>query len=238
MDDLIFLQHLQSDQINEVAEALKNARSEMESARKNTRGNGYNYATLDQIINLSKIPLAKNDLEITQTTMPYGESVMLVTQVTHTKTGQFKRGFLPIKVPKPIVNKSGFEVVNEPQRFGSGMTYARRYALAAILSLPQEDNDGLPMAWEEQQKIEQEVRMQEVNKQREELEREKQQQAQQHEFNRWVERAKDTMANCTSLDELANKMDAIAVACKRAGFTDLTAFNEIYNQNEQRLKGV
>ena len=238
MDDLIFLQHLQSNQINEVAEALKNARAEMEAARKNTRGNGYNYATLDQIINLSKIPLAKNDLEITQTTMPYGDSVMLVTQVTHTKTGQFKRGFLPIRVPKPILNKSGFEVVNDPQRFGSGMTYARRYALAAILSLPQEDNDGLPMAWEEQQKIEQEARLQEVNKQREEMEREKQQQAKAQEFNRWLDKASKALGACANLDDLAKKMNTITAACEKAGFNDLTELNQIYINNEQRLQGA
>lgn len=238
MTDLEFLNHMQSENIADVAEALKNARAEMEAARKDTSARNYNYATIDQIIKLSKAPLANNNLEITQTTLPYNGAVLLVTQVTHTKSGQFKRGFLPITVPDPILNSKGAEVGNAAQRFGSGMTYARRYAFAAILSIPQEDNDGLPCHWQQLEAIENEKRQLEIEKQRKELELKKQEEHSKAVFQKALEKAGKILAECKDLDTLGDAMNKIMVACEKQPkyFKDLTPFETLYEEQVARIK--
>ena len=41
-----------------------------------------------------------------------------------------------------VKNKEGVPISNSLQQFGAGLTYARRYSLAAIVGLAQEDDDG------------------------------------------------------------------------------------------------
>jgi hypothetical protein len=83
------------------------------------------YADLATIIDKTKGELSKNGLSITQLVM--GETI--ATILMH-ESGEWIRSDISIKAIKP-----------EPQAQGSAITYARRYALSAILNVASEDDD-------------------------------------------------------------------------------------------------
>ena len=56
---------------------------------------------------------------------------MLVTKLTHAESGQWESSLAVVQLPKA-----------DPQGMGSAMTYARRYALTAMLGMVTEDDDG------------------------------------------------------------------------------------------------
>jgi hypothetical protein len=86
------------------------------------------YASLSNILDSIKIPLAESDLSFSQ--HPMGENGMS-TILMH-KSGEWLGSHFTMKPMK-----------NDPQGIGSCITYMRRYALAAILGLNiDEDDDG------------------------------------------------------------------------------------------------
>ena len=86
------------------------------------------YASLSNILDAIKIPLAESDLSFSQ--HPMGENG-LSTILMH-KSGEWIGSHFTMKPVK-----------NDPQGIGSCITYMRRYALAAILGLNiDEDDDG------------------------------------------------------------------------------------------------
>ena len=54
-----------------------------------------------------------------------------MTKLTHTESGQWQSSIAVVPLPKA-----------DPQGMGSAITYARRYALTAMLGLVTEDDDG------------------------------------------------------------------------------------------------
>jgi len=122
-----------SEQINELAKALCKAQAEMTPAVKDS-DNPYfksKYADYLSVWKACTKALVNNDLSVSQLvdSAPDG-SPTLVTLLLHT-SGQWLMGTQPIIVMK-----------KDPQGVGSSITYARRYGLAALLALPQEDDDG------------------------------------------------------------------------------------------------
>lgn len=87
-----------------------------------------NYATLGHILDEISEPMQKAGLVITQ--FPNGDG--LTTMLIHCESGQFLQATYLMPVSKE----------NDPQAVGSSITYARRYAVAAVLSLKIEDDDG------------------------------------------------------------------------------------------------
>jgi hypothetical protein len=86
------------------------------------------YAALPSILEAIQIPLAESDLSFTQ--LPDDE--YLTTILIHTESGEYIQSSYKMS-PKG----------NDPQSIGSAITYARRYALGAILGLNiDEDDDG------------------------------------------------------------------------------------------------
>lgn len=131
----------QSESINELAAALAIAQGQITGALKDSANPFYKskYADLASVWDACREHLSKNGLCVIQTTStgrlaPDGVGTMwgpfLVTTLAH-KSGQWMRGYLPIKAKD-----------DGPQAQGSGITYARRYALAAIVGVAQVDDDG------------------------------------------------------------------------------------------------
>ena len=120
---------LQSEQINELATALLQAQKSMDNATKDAKNPFFKnqYATLESVIDATKVPLADNGLVIIQTMLPDN---IIVTTMLHT-SGQWIRSYLSMTPTK-----------NDPQGIGSAITYGRRYALAAICGITQVDDDG------------------------------------------------------------------------------------------------
>ena len=63
--------------------------------------------------------------------LPQPNSLGLVTKLTHAESGQWQSSLAVVPLPKA-----------DPQGMGSAMTYARRYALTAMLGMVTEDDDG------------------------------------------------------------------------------------------------
>ncbi len=125
---------IRSEAINELTIALAKAQGAFAAVAK-SRSNPFlktRYATLDDIISATRKPLSDNGLAVVQT-IAQGEGGMdMETTLLHA-SGQWIASVMRVLPDKPT----------DPQRVGSALTYARRYALAAILGVaPEDDDDG------------------------------------------------------------------------------------------------
>lgn len=121
----------QSQEIGELAKALSTAQGMMDAARKDSKGNYGKYTTISSILEVVKDALSKNGLAVVQAPMPCESgSISLRTTLMHT-SGQWIASQLNMKAENV-----------SPQKIGSVITYARRYALAALLGVGQEDDDA------------------------------------------------------------------------------------------------
>ncbi|PGU80067.1 recombinase [Bacillus cereus] len=123
-----------SETITKLAEALVKFNSEVSKIAKDADNPFFknNYATLDTIIDEVRPILFKNGLSIMQVPSGDGQNVTLKTLLLH-ETGEWLESDELTMKP----------VKNDPQAVGSCITYARRYSLAAFLSLNTgEDDDG------------------------------------------------------------------------------------------------
>lgn len=136
---------LRSENVDALAVALAKFHSECPKIVKDTKNDFYKskYADLGTILGIVNPVLAKNDLSVIQ--LPVGEN-KLTTMLVH-KSGQFI-GSTSIMRPAETVVRKGATPAEDvrsvtPQALGSAITYQRRYAVAAILSLCiDEDDDG------------------------------------------------------------------------------------------------
>ncbi len=143
----------QSNEINELAQALVFAQSEITGAIKDSTNPFFKskYADLESVWSAARDPLTKNGLCVVQSTDVRDGETGVVTILMH-RSGQWISGFYPIRAmlspvkrekeigPSKEGHDSRYEVT--PQAAGSAMTYARRYALAAMVGIVQVDDDG------------------------------------------------------------------------------------------------
>ncbi len=128
----------QSEQLNDLAEALCNCQMRFVGVGKDTQGHGYDYADLNAIIQYAQPIFTQQGLSITQ---------MLVSKM-HGKT-------LMSGVRTMLMHNSGQWLATEAysttfktkmngviQIFGVNTTYIRRYQYQAILGLATTDSDG------------------------------------------------------------------------------------------------
>ena len=120
-----------SDEIKDLATALSKAQSVIKTASKDTEGYGYKYATLDSVQEAAREALSNNGLSYTHLIM-----VDKIRCILMHESGQYLYSDYPLDV-KPSAN------LNVNQARGSAITYGRRYTLAAIVGIPQEDDDGV-----------------------------------------------------------------------------------------------
>jgi hypothetical protein len=126
---------LMSEKIDALAAALSKAQSLIENVNKDKQAYGYKYADLASCLQAIKKPLADNGLSISQlVTQDRDNKQVLVTLLIH-ESGQWLKSVFGIE---NVVMKQ----CNSLQQIGAGITYARRYALSAIIGLTQEDDDG------------------------------------------------------------------------------------------------
>lgn len=131
-----------SEQLNELAAALAVAQGQMKPARMNAVNPFLKnkYADLGAVMDACRDALATNGLSFVQMayTPPletYGPAVGVETMLMH-KSGQWLRESFVL----PVGDEKGKSVM---QVAGSAISYARRYALAAMLGIvADEDTDG------------------------------------------------------------------------------------------------
>ena len=122
-----------SDDIKELALALSKTQSILKGALKDSNNPFFKskYADLASCWDACREPLAANGLSVVQ--MPCNDtpdSVALETILMHT-SGQWISSVFSMPVSK-----------HDAQAVGSAITYARRYALAAVVGIAPEDDDG------------------------------------------------------------------------------------------------
>ena len=121
-----------SEQLNELAGALAKAQGSMVAATKDTENPFFksSYADLASVWEVIRKPLSDNGLSVLQSLDYRGNVRVLETILLHT-SGQYISSYLDL-TPKDASS----------QAIGSAITYARRYALSALVGVCAEDDDG------------------------------------------------------------------------------------------------
>jgi hypothetical protein len=120
-----------STDTKQVFAALVKAQAEMPTAPKDGNNPHFKskYATLQSIAETAKPILQKHGLAICQTFETACDGVSIITSLVH-ESGEYITGSLFLKPTK-----------NDPQGYGSAITYGRRYAMAAILGIVADEDD-------------------------------------------------------------------------------------------------
>lgn len=121
-----------SESIAKLAPALVAAVAEVENATKNATNPHFKskYADLAEIINTVKPVFASHGLAVVQLPGLDDGHATVETMLVHT-SGEWIKGVSGSPLQK-----------NDPQGVGSAITYLRRYSLAALAGIAQEDDDG------------------------------------------------------------------------------------------------
>lgn len=129
---------MSSTEITELAEAMIQVQQTLSPALKDAENTFTNsrYATLHSVMNACREALLEHGVWLTQYPVSVEASQLgLVTKIVHAETGQWQASLLTMPLPK-----------NDPQGYGSAMTYARRYGLSALVGIVTESDDDGEMA--------------------------------------------------------------------------------------------
>jgi len=129
---------MSSLEITELAEAMILVQQALSPALKDAENTFTNsrYATLHSVMGACREALLKHGIWLTQYPVSVEANQLgLVTKIVHAETGQWQASLLTMPLPK-----------NDPQGYGSAMTYARRYGLSALIGIVTENDDDGEMA--------------------------------------------------------------------------------------------
>jgi hypothetical protein len=121
-----------SETLDLIAPALLAAQKEINNASKDAKNPHFrsSYASLGSVIEAVKEPLNKQNISVIQSLSEGNDGLYLSTRLLHV-SGQWIEDTAYSPLPKA-----------DPQGVGSATTYLRRYSLAALLCITQEDDDG------------------------------------------------------------------------------------------------
>jgi len=121
-----------SDSINEIAPALILAQSQMGGAVKGAANPFFKskYSDLTSVMQAVSVPFASNDLCFIQGAEYSEGRIAVATRIIH-KSGQWIESTIELPAVK-----------NDPQAYGSAVTYAKRYGLQAMAGVPSIDDDA------------------------------------------------------------------------------------------------
>lgn len=108
------------------------AQAELKNPIKDTEGYGYDYADLAGIIDNVKPVLKKYGLSVIQFPVSSDEGVGVRTVLMHVSGEKLEDIY---HLPIPEIGKA-----NKAQAAGAAITYARRYALSAVLNISADDD--------------------------------------------------------------------------------------------------
>ena len=124
-----------SESINEISAALAKAQGQIENAIKDSNNPFFKsrYADLTSVWAACRKQLSENGLSVIQSPEESSQGISVVTMLCHS-SGQWIRS----KYSMPCDSSK-----LTPQVIGSAITYARRYALSAMVGIaPQDDDDA------------------------------------------------------------------------------------------------
>lgn len=124
----------QSDAIDKLAGALAKAQAEILVATKDGENPHFKskFTTLAEVFDAVREPLSKNNLSILQAPQQGDANAHYLETTLMHASGQWMKSYHPLHPVK-----------NDPQSVGSAITYARRYALCAMVGVVgREEDDG------------------------------------------------------------------------------------------------
>ena len=123
-----------SESISKIMPALLKAQSAMGGAKKGASNPFFKskYADLGAVLEACKDLLNDNGITILQPHGLYASGGAYVQTLLVHESGEYVGSETPVICAKQ----------NDPQALGSAITYARRYGLQSLLSMPAEDDDG------------------------------------------------------------------------------------------------
>ena len=125
-----------SESLVELTKALSKFQGEITSVKK-TAVNPFfksKYADLDAVWEMCRKPLSSNGFALVQMPVELEGKLYLETLLIHT-SGEYIKGYLALN-PKAM----------DPQAVGSAITYARRYAMSAMLGVSADEDDDAEKA--------------------------------------------------------------------------------------------
>jgi len=136
MENQVQSQVMCSESVTKLAKAMLGVQKVVGPAFKD-KFNGFTqskYATLNSVMEACGEALSNAGIWVTQYPVPVdsGNSSILglVTKIVHAESGEWQSSLLVMPLPK-----------NDPQGYGSALTYARRYGLSALVGIVTEDDD-------------------------------------------------------------------------------------------------
>lgn len=122
-----------SEKFTDFAKAMMEVHKALEPVLKTTdnKFTGSKYAPLPKVFEACRKPLHDNNIYLSQYTLPSDPgSIYLVTRLFHIPSEQFQESHLIMPAPR-----------NDPQAYGSALTYCRRYSLQVAVGIVCEDDD-------------------------------------------------------------------------------------------------
>lgn len=132
---------VRSESIKSLALALCEAQKKMGLAKKTSENPFFKskYADLASVWDAIRIPFTENGFSISQFTETKDNQACVSTLLLHV-SGEWLKSELVL--PTIRYDKDKNPIPLDPQAFGSALSYARRYALAAICGVATEDDDS------------------------------------------------------------------------------------------------
>ena len=144
-EKIIELEHqvTRSPTLGKLAEALSKAQGAFEHAKKSEENPHFRmkYADLASCWDAVRKALSDNGLAVIQTTVDTSPPFVTVETLLAHKSDEWIKGVLTMKSVSNSKEKGIYDNPT-PQGIGSTITYARRYALSAIVGIAPEDDDG------------------------------------------------------------------------------------------------
>jgi hypothetical protein len=123
-----------SPELNELFNAHSAFLADIRNVHRGSKGYGYNYSSLPEVLDVVQPLLAKHKLSVTQWPEISHDAVSLTTILGHA-SGQWLSGTIVMGVERG----KGMSLA---QSVGSVVSYARRYSLMAALNISSDDNDA------------------------------------------------------------------------------------------------
>lgn len=124
-----------TEDLSDLATALSKFQGEVNNVAREKEGHNYKYADLAAILHEVRPLLSKHGLSVVQTPGVADDGQLSVSTMLLHSSGQWIKE--DTQIPMDTTAR-----MSAPQQAGTVISYARRYALAAVLGIAQEDNDG------------------------------------------------------------------------------------------------
>lgn len=130
---------MRSENFREIAAALAAAQCEMQNAAANSKNPDFHskYADLGSVRNACVPVLARNGIALTQIIERDGDNLLTLSTTLLHKSGEWISSEFPL--PEKLLEEN-------PQMFGSALSYARRYSLGSICGIATDHDDDGNMA--------------------------------------------------------------------------------------------